>query len=63
MANSPYPKKIQEAIELLVEEGYFKNKKEIINVALFQYMKDNELFKAVAGIKLRKIEDEKWNGG
>lgn len=58
MAKTVYPAKIDEAIKLLVEEGYFKNKKDLINISLFHFLKDNDLFKAVNTIKLRKMEEK-----
>jgi len=51
-----YPEKIKEAMEILVEEGYFKKESEIINIALFEFFKERNLFEAVNKIKLRNLD-------
>lgn len=60
-----YPHKIGEAINILVEEGYLRSRRDITNMALFDFFKERNLFEAVNKIKLRKIEEElaKKDGG
>jgi len=52
MANK-YPQKIQLVLELLIREGYFHKEKDIVNIALLEYFKENGFFEVV-----RKIEPE-----
>ena len=49
-----YPKKIQLVIDLLVEQGYFKTEKEIVNIALLEYFQEKGFFDVVR--KLEKKE-------
>jgi len=42
------PRRIKETLENLIEEGYFKNKDEIISIALFEYFVKNGFFDLIS---------------
>jgi len=48
---SKFPEKIQLVLSLLVEQGYFQKQKDIINIALLNYFKDNGFFEVVRRIE------------
>ena len=43
-----YPKKIELVLKLLIEQGYFNRERDIVNIALLEYFKDNGFFEAVS---------------
>ena len=48
------PDKIQETINILVENGYFKKQQDIVNIALLEYFASKNMFEIAHQLKFKE---------